>query len=125
MAVRYSIVNCTEKKLHLCLLTLNLYHNGKYIICKNITLLSRPFSNDARDYHQFCTMFGLKQIIKFPNRITCWYTTLIDHIIASIPSRISQHSIINVSVSDHLSVSVYLTHINYCSFKSTLLMLIK
>ena len=116
MAVRYSIVNCTEKKLHLCLLTLNLYHNGKYIICKNIKLLSRPFSNDARDYHQFCTMFGLKQIIKFPNRITCWYTTLIDHIIASIPSRISQHSIINVSVSDHLSVSVYLTYINYCSF---------
>ena len=79
---------------------INLYHNGKYILCKNNTLVSRSVSNDARNYHQFCTMFGLKQI-KSPTRITSRNISLIDHILASIPSRISQHGVINVSVSDH------------------------
>ena len=80
---------------------INLYHNGKYIICKNNTLMSRSVTNDVRNYHQFCTIFGLKQIIKSQTRITCRNTSLIDHILASIPSRFSQHSVINVSVSDH------------------------
>ena len=46
-------------------------------------------------------MFGLKQIIRSPTRITCRNTSLIDHILASIPSRASQHCVINVTVSDH------------------------
>ena len=80
---------------------INLYHNGKCIICKNNTLISRSVPNDARNYRQFCTMFGLKQVIKSPTRITCRNTSLIDHILTSIPSRISQHGIIDVDVSDH------------------------
>ena len=79
----------------------NFYHNGKYIICKNNTLISRSVTNDARNYHQFCTMFGLTQMIKSPTRITCKNTSLIDHILASISSQVSQHGVINVSVSDH------------------------
>ena len=46
-------------------------------------------------------MFGLKQIIKSPTRITYRNTSLFDHILASIPSRISQHGVSNVSVSDN------------------------
>ena len=46
-------------------------------------------------------MFGLKQVIKSPTRITCRNTYLIDCIGANIPSRISRHGIINVGVSDH------------------------
>ena len=80
---------------------INLYHNGKYIIRQNNTLMSRSVTDDARNYHQFCRMFGLKQIIKSPTCITCRNTSLIDHILASIPSRVSQHGVINVSVSDH------------------------
>ena len=64
----------------------NLYHNGKYITYKSNTLISRSVPNDARNYHQFCTIFGLKQIIKSATRITCRNTSLIDHILASIPS---------------------------------------
>ena len=79
----------------------NLYHNGKYITCKSNTLISRSVPNDARNYHQFFTIFGLKQIIKSATRITCRNTSLIDHILASIPSWISQHGVINVSASDH------------------------
>ena len=78
-----------------------MYPNGKCIICKNNTLISRSVTNDARKYHQFCTLFGLKQIIKPPKRITCRNTSLIDHILLSIPSRVSQHGVINVNVSDH------------------------
>ena len=80
---------------------MNLYHDGLYVLCKNNTLVSRSVSNNARNYHQFCTMFDLKQIIKYPTRITCRNASLIDNILASIPSRISQHGAINISASDH------------------------
>ena len=77
----------------------NIYHYRKY--GKNITLILRSVPNDARNFHQFCTMFGTKQIIKSRTGITCRNTSLTDHILASIPSRISQHSVINFSLSDH------------------------
>ena len=73
-------------------------------------------------------MFGLKQILKSPTRITCRNTSLIDHISASIPSRVPQHGVTNVSVSDNQLI--YCTrkinkiktggvhkHINFRSFK--------
>ena len=82
-------------------LNINLYHNGKYIICKNNTLVSRSVSNDAKNYHQFCRMFGLEQIIKSPTCITCRNISLIDHILVNIPSQISQHGVVNFCVSDH------------------------
>ena len=37
---------------------INLYHNGKYIVWKNNTLISRSVTKDARNYHQFCAIFG-------------------------------------------------------------------
>ena len=80
---------------------INLYHNGKYIIWKNNTLISRSVTKDARNYHQFYAMFGSKEIIKSSTRITCRNISLIDHIIASSLLRVSQHGVINVSVSDH------------------------
>ena len=73
-------------------------------------------------------MFGLKQILKSPTRITCRNTSLIYHISASIPSRVPQHGVTNVSVSDNQLI--YCTrkinkiktggvhkHINFRSFK--------
>ena len=81
----------------------------KYIICKNNTLISRSVTNDARNYHQFWKMFSLEQIIKSRTRITCRNTSLIDHILASIPSQVWQKGAINTSVSDHQLI--------YCSRK--------
>ena len=80
---------------------MNLYHNGKYIISKNDTLVSRSVYNYTRNHHQFCAIFALKQILQSSTRITCRSTSLIDHNSASIPARISQHGVINASVSDH------------------------
>ena len=45
--------------------------------------------------------FGLTQIIKSPTRITCSSTSLIDHILASLPERISKEVVVNVGLSDH------------------------
>ena len=46
-------------------------------------------------------MFGLKQLIEFPARVTCSSSTIIDHILASFPNRVSQQGVIDVGLSDH------------------------
>ena len=44
--------------------------------------------------------FSLHQLIKVPTRITCNNTTIIDHILARYPNRVTQQSIIDVGLSD-------------------------
>ena len=54
-----------------------------------------------KNYFDFCTMFGLKQLIESPTRITCSSSSIIDHILASFPDRVTQQGILNVGLSDH------------------------
>ena len=54
-----------------------------------------------KNYHQFCKMHALKQLIQSPTSVTCSTSTFIDHILTSVPSRVSQKVVINVGVSDH------------------------
>ena len=58
-------------------------------------------SDDVKNYPQFCTMFGLTQIIKSSTGITCRSTSLIDLILSSLFERICQEGVINVGLSDH------------------------
>ena len=46
-------------------------------------------------------MRGLKQLIQCPNRVTCSTSIVIDHILASFPSRVSPRNVINIDLSDH------------------------
>ena len=46
-------------------------------------------------------MFGLKQLIEFPTRVTCSSSTIIDHILATFSNRVSQQGVIDVELSDH------------------------
>ena len=46
-------------------------------------------------------MFSLKQIIEVPTRVTCSSSTVIDHILASFPNRVSQQVAIDVGLPDH------------------------
>ena len=46
-------------------------------------------------------MHDLKQQMQPPTRVTCSTSTLIDHILSSVPLRVSQKGVINVGVSDH------------------------
>ena len=78
-----------------------MYQNQNHTGCKNNTLVSTTVSNDVKNYLQFSTLFGLSQIIKSPTCITCSSTSIIDHILASLPNRISQEGVINVGLLDH------------------------
>ena len=61
---------------------INLYHNQNHTGCNNNTLVLVTVSDDVKNYLQFCTMFGLTQIINSPTCITCSSSSLIDHILA-------------------------------------------
>ena len=80
---------------------INLFQNQYHTGCKNNNIVSATASNDVKSYLQFCTMFGLTQIVKSPTRITCSSTSLIDLTLASLPDRISQEGVMNVGLSDH------------------------
>ena len=56
-------------------------------------------------------MFGIKQLIESPARITCSSSSIIDHILASFPDRVTQRGILNVGLSDHQLI--------YCTRKTT------
>ena len=76
--------------------TINMYENNKYIVREN--KCTKFASADAKKYHQFYTMHGLNQLIQCSTRITCSTSALIDHILASVPSRVSQKGVINVGL---------------------------
>ena len=90
---------------------INLSQNQNHTGCKNNTLVSATISNDVKNYLQICTMFALTQIIKSPTCITCSSTSLIDHILVSLPDRISQEGVMNVALLDHQLI--------YCTRKSS------
>ena len=58
-------------------------------------------SPEVKNYLQFCSLYGLEQLIKSPTRVTCTTSFLIDHILATFPERLSQRGIIGVGLSDH------------------------
>ena len=80
---------------------INLYLNNSYIFQKNNLLQSQAIPSDIQ---KFCTMFGLKQLIEVPTRVTCSSSTIIDHILASFPNRVSQQGVIEL---DFLITKLY------------------
>ena len=65
---------------------INLWHNGHYVFQEHNLLSCHSVPNDVKNYFNFCTMFGLKQLIESPTRITCSSSSIIDHILASFPT---------------------------------------
>ena len=45
--------------------------------------------------------FGLKQLIIVPARVTTGSSTIIDHVLASFPERVTQSGVIDIGLSDH------------------------
>ena len=80
---------------------INLYLNDSYIFQKNNLLQSQSILSDIKKYYEFCTMFGLKQLVEVPTRVTCSSSTIIDHILASFPNRVSVQVVIDPGLSDH------------------------
>ena len=71
----------------------------------NIDLLfmgnCKDFSPEIKKYNEFCSIYGFKQLINCPTRITCNTSTLIDHILTNAQDNISQSGVINTAISDH------------------------
>ena len=55
-------------------------------------------SPEVKNYFQFCSLYGLEQLIKSPTQVTCSTSSLIDHILTTFPERVSQQ---DVGLSDH------------------------
>ena len=79
---------------------INMYQNNKYIVRNDNTISSKFLSSDIKNITNFA-MHGFKQLIKSPTHVTCSTSTLIDHILASFPARVSQKGVIDVGISDH------------------------
>ena len=61
----------------------------------------QSFPNNVKNYFEFWTIFGLKQLTENPSRITCSSSSIIDHILVSFPDRLAQWGILNVGLFDH------------------------
>ena len=78
---------------------INMYHN-RYIARDDNTISSKFLLHDVKNYPQFCTMDGLK-LTQSPTRVTFNTSTLINHILTSVPSRVFQKGVISLGVYDH------------------------
>ena len=79
---------------------INLYLQNSYIFQKKNNLLqSQSIPRGIKKYYEFCTMFDL--IKEIPTRVTCSSSTIIDHILASFPDRVSQQDVIDKGLSDN------------------------
>ena len=95
----FSKINTNDREIYvLGDFNINLFSKQKYIFHQTNT---QSMSPEVKNYFQFCSLYGLKQPIKSPTRVTCSTSSLIDHILTTFPERISQQGIIDVGLSDH------------------------
>ena len=107
---------------------INLFLNDSYVLEKNNIFNSKTIPNDVKSYHEFCTFFGLKQLIKVPTKTTTSRSTIIDHILASYPEgspnvvlQISFWLIISLFPAQGRFLGLKGLHINkYCSVHSNI-----
>ena len=78
---------------------INLYLNDSYFLDKNNILSSKSIPSDIKNYHEFCTFFRLK--LRVATRIASGSSTIIDHILARYPERVTQCGVIDIGLSDH------------------------
>ena len=76
------------------------FENGKYVFGK-FSSNNKSLDLFAINYHKCSSLFGLKQQIKCPTRATCNSSSILDHVLASFPDRVSQSGVIDVGISDH------------------------
>ena len=79
---------------------INLFEFGKYVLDESSSN-NKNLDSFTKKYHEYCTLFGLKQLIKCPTRATCNSSSILDHVLASFPDRVSISGVIDVGISDH------------------------
>ena len=77
----------------------------------NFDLLKKEETYYIKKYKEFYSMYGFKQLIDKPTRITENSASLLDHVLTNSKDRVSQSGVINIGLSDHQLV--------YCTRKIT------
>ena len=77
------------------------YINDSYIWPKKNILNNKSVPSDVKSYQEFCIFFGLKQLIIVRTKVTTGSSTIIDHVLASFPERVTQSGVIDIGLSDH------------------------
>ena len=106
---------------------ISLFENGKYVFQKSSSNI-KNLDSFTKKYHECCTLFHLKQLIKCLTRVTCNSSSILDHVLASFLDRVSQSGVIDIHISDHQSIhctrktarikSYYYKQITFRSFKN-------
>ena len=99
-----NLPNVDKKDVEIYILgdfNINLRQNGHYVFQNHYLLLCQSVSDEFNNYFAFCKIFGLKQLLEIPTRITCSSSSIIGHILASFSDRVTQRGILNVRLSDH------------------------
>ena len=95
----FSKINTNDTEIYILGdFNINLFSKQKYIFHQMNT---QSMSPEVKNYFQFCSLYGLEQLIKSPTRVTCSTSSLIDHILTTFPGRVSQQGIIDVGLSNH------------------------
>ena len=79
---------------------INLFENGKFVFHKS-SIDNKNLDSFTKKYHECCTLFGLKQLIKCATRITSNSSSIPGHVLASFPDRVSQSGVFDIGISDH------------------------
>ena len=79
---------------------INLLFRGKYVLNKpnETKKIDKDLLPEIKRYKEFCSMYGLSQLIDCPTRITCNTSTLIDHILTNTQENISQLGVIDTAI---------------------------
>ena len=82
-------------------MNINILQNGVSLLEKNVSISKGniAINSDVKNYTEFCSTLGLKQLIKVLTGITSNTSTLIDNILTSSSGKVVQAGIIETS--DH------------------------
>ena len=69
----------------------------------NINLINKQkhIPNGIKRYKEFCSLYGLEQLISTPTRVTMNSSSILDHILTNSTDRVSQSGVIDTGLSDH------------------------
>ena len=69
----------------------------------NINLINKQkhISNGIKRYKEFCSLYGLEQLISTPTRVTENSSSIHNHILTNSTDRVSQSGVIDTGLSDH------------------------
>ena len=91
---------------------MNLLFRDKYVLNRlnEIKKLDKNVLPEIKMYKEFPSLYGLRQLIDCPSRMTCNTSSLIDHTLTNTQESISQSGVFDTAISDH--------SLMYCTRKS-------